>query len=269
MTPAILTDVTKCIGCEECVAACVGQNGLANYMPKPQDRGDGLSSQRFCSVLVRPGNAYVRKQCRHCLHPACVSACPVGAMQVSPEGPVVYDPNLCMGCRYCMMACPYGIPRYDWDEPVPFVRKCSMCYDRIRTGEEPACTEACPEEATIFGDREELIAEAERRLGAEPKYVQRVYGKDEVGGTSVIYISDVELGFLGLQEDLPKEPLPDLTWRVMKTVPHVAIAMGAAMVGIHWVIGRRIKHAAQGTEEEPATGAEEHPVADTEDETDE
>ena len=159
---AILTDVTKCIGCLECVAACKATYSLKMDLPKTWQKNDGLSASNWTSVLQKPGDHYVRKQCRHCLEPACVSACPVGALSKTPEGPVIYDNDKCLGCRYCMMSCPYGIPRYDWDKPVPYIRKCIMCYQKIQDGElkEPACTNACPTSATIFGDRDELIKEA-------------------------------------------------------------------------------------------------------------
>jgi formate dehydrogenase iron-sulfur subunit len=166
-------------------------------------------------------------------------------MHKTPEGPVVYDGNQCMGCRYCMMACPYGIPRYQWDAAVPFVRKCLLCYDRLREGQKPACVEACPEHATIFGPREALLTEAHQRLRAEPhKYVPKVYGEHEVGGTSVLYVSDVPLDFLGYTGRLVEKPLPELTWKVLDKVPFVALGVGAIMAGLYWVIDRRMKIAA-------------------------
>jgi formate dehydrogenase iron-sulfur subunit len=168
-------------------------------------------------------------------------------MHKTPEGPVIYDGGKCMGCRYCMMACPYGIPRYQWEQPVPFVRKCTLCYERLLQGQKPACVEACPEEATIFGERDDLLAEAKRRLRAEPKrYIPKVYGEKEVGGTSVLYVSNVPLDFLGFdgrpgERPLSTEPLPALTWKVLEKVPAVALGMGALMLGTYWVIERRMK----------------------------
>ena len=162
---AILTDVTKCVGCEKCVDACVAEHNHGPSLRWRWSSNDGLSGSRFTSVVRSEGNAYVRKQCRHCLDPACVTACPVGALTKTESGAVVYDAHKCMGCRYCMMSCPFGIPRYTWNENVPLVSKCSMCYEkRLKDGKQPACTEACPEGATIFGDRDELIAEAKRKM---------------------------------------------------------------------------------------------------------
>jgi len=254
--PAILTDTTLCTGCERCVAACKEENGLGKDRLWPgQESIDGLSATRYCAVLRRPGGRFVRQQCRHCLEPACVSACLVGALQKSPEGPVIYDARRCMGCRYCLTACPFKIPRYQWDRPVPYVRKCHFCYDRLKRGQVPACVEACPEKATIFGDRQELLAEAHRRLRAHPgRYVPRVYGDREVGGTSVLYISDVPLGFLSWRPELDDTPLPELTWASLKKVPAVILGMGGIMAAIHWTIGRRMKLAARADSEQEQEG---------------
>ena len=239
---AILTDVTKCIGCSECVAACKVANDLPPDMPRRWQAGDGLSAANWTSILRLKDNHYVRKQCRHCLDPACVSACPVGALHKTAEGPVIYDNNKCLGCRYCMMACPYGIPRYDWDNAVPYVRKCIMCYDKVKEGKQPACTEVCPTGATIFGERDELIAEARRRIKAEPgKYIQKIYGEKEAGGTGVLYISDIDLGLLTNGKELPEKALPETTKAAMGSVPVVFVGMGAFLTGLHWVVKRRQK----------------------------
>ena len=244
---AILTDVTRCTGCERCVAACKQENELGADRPWRGQRSiDGLSATRYTTILRRPGNYFVRQQCRHCLEPACVSACIVGALVKTPNGAVTYDGDKCMGCRYCMAACPYGIPRYDWDKAVPYVRKCTLCYGRIEAGMPPACVGACPEQATIFGPRDALLAEAHQRLKAEPsRYVPRVYGEHEVGGTSVLYLSSIPLGFLGWQEDLGTQALPELTWASLQKVPGVVLGMGGLMSAMYWVIGRRMKLAAE------------------------
>jgi formate dehydrogenase iron-sulfur subunit len=248
MRAAILTDTTKCIGCNECVLACKKVNHLKQDVPRRWDLDDGLSARNWTSVLGQPEDKYVRKQCRHCLEPACVSACPVGAMHKTEIGAVVYDSSKCLGCRYCMMACPFGIPRYDWSRVVPYVRKCILCYDRIEQGGQPACTEACPTQATIFGDRDELLAEAHRRIRENPgKYVDRVWGESEVGGTSVLYLSDIDLSFLTYGEHFDTRPLPHTTRVAMKSVPFAFVGMGAAMTGLYWIIQRRMK-----LQEEPA-----------------
>jgi formate dehydrogenase iron-sulfur subunit len=248
--PAMLIDTTLCTGCQECVKACKEENHLEADRPwREQGAIDDLSATRFSTVLRRPNNHFVKQQCRHCLEPACVSACIVGAMQKSPEGPVIYDGSLCMGCRYCMVACPFSIPRYDWDRAIPYVRKCTLCYPRITQGKLPACVQACPEKAVIFGDRAELLAEAHKRLRtASTKYVQKVYGEHEVGGTSVLYISDIPLDFLAWKPDLDSQPLPDRTWAWLSKVPPVVLLMGGLMTGTHWIIGRRMKLAAEAAQ---------------------
>ena len=257
-TFAILTDTTKCTGCETCIAACKEVNGLGKDRARRwKNRIDDLSSTRFTTILRRPGGRFVRQQCRHCKDPACVSACIVGAIQKTEEGPVVYDGDRCMGCRYCMLACPYGIPRYDWEKPIPYIRKCTMCYDRIKEGRQPACTEACPEKATIFGTRAEMLAIARDRIKQNPdQYVNNVYGEHEVGGTSVLYISNTPLDFLGWKANLGDEPLPKLTWASLTKVPPVIVGMAAAMSGIYFIIGRRMKLQALAAFEQMSAGAD-------------
>ncbi len=236
----ILTDVTKCIGCEACVAGCKEANDTGSDKAwRWQEKINALSATRWTTIERLGADRYVRKQCRHCAEPACASACPVGALEKTPEGPVVYTSTKCMGCRYCMMACPFQIPRYSWDDAVPLVCKCTMCFDRITSGEakEPACTAACPTDATIFGLRDDLLLEAKRRIAAKPDvYINHVFGETEAGGTSVLTISDVDIK---LPSTVPTDALPGRTWGVLKTVPAVFLGMGATMVGLRWFIGRR------------------------------
>ena len=235
MKAAILTDLTKCKGCEACVWACKEQNGL------PQNGGvDKLSATTWTAIERRRGIP-IRRQCMHCEEPACVSVCPVGALKKTAAGPVVYDASRCMGCRYCMVGCPFGVPTYEWDRPLPLVRKCIMCYEkRVQNGQEPACTAACPTGATIFGDREELVREAERRIAAEPdKYVDHIYGLHEAGGTSVLYLSDVPFAELGFRVVSQDNPYPRLTWNILSKLPNVVSVGGVLMFGIWWVSQRR------------------------------
>lgn len=247
---AILTDTTLCTGCERCVAACTETNDLPEDVRFRWNEGDGLSAARFTSVLHLPPDEFVRKQCRHCIEPACVAACPVGALTRTDEGAVVYDFAKCMGCRYCMMVCPFGIPRYEWEARVPRVRKCTLCAPRLAEGKEPACTEACPTGATIFGERDELLTEARRRIQAEPgRYVDHIFGEAEVGGTALLTISSIDLQALVQGREAGERPFPELHEAAMNAVPVAFLSMGAVMGGLHWIISRRIKLAAEGDEE--------------------
>jgi len=252
---AILTDTTLCTGCETCVAACKKTYGLGrDRMWRWQDEVDSLSSTRFTTIIRRPDNKFIRQQCRHCNEPACASACIVGALKKEDMGPVTYDSGKCMGCRYCMMACPFGIPRYEWESTAPKVRKCILCYPRLKEGKQPACTEACPYGATIFGTRAEMLAEARRRIRENPgRYYPagnpKIYGEHEVGGTSVLYLSDISLDFLSWGPQPGDEPLPALTWAALSKVPPMVLGVAGLMSGVYWVIGRRIQLQAEAEEE--------------------
>jgi formate dehydrogenase iron-sulfur subunit len=251
---AILVDVTRCNGCERCVAACVKKNDL-DPLKAETDRvttRDGLSANRFSSVQRVDEGRFARKACMHCLEPSCVSACIVGGLTKSPDGPVIYDPDMCIGCRYCMLACPFSIPRYEWDDTLPFVRKCTMCDDLIEQGELPACVEACPYDALVFGERESLLAEAHRRLDEAPDhYLPRVWGEEEFGGTSVLYVSDVDLGSLGWPEDAAA-PIPSLTEPLIAKTPHIALGVASFLLGLSWVVRRRNELADQNLTPERA-----------------
>jgi formate dehydrogenase iron-sulfur subunit len=256
---AILTDTTKCVGCYDCAEACRRANRTGTATPYPWVRGDGLSAEQWTTVIRRPNQHFVRKQCRHCLKPACASACPVGALHTTRLGAVVYEGDKCMGCRYCMMACPFGIPRYLWSSPVPRVRKCILCAGRLAEGKEPACTSACPTQATIFGDREALLAVAHARIKADPKYRRTVWGEQEIGGTSVLYVSDIDLSFLAVNgQPLGRDPLPDATAPALRAVPLVFGGVATLMTATYLVIERRRRLAAEGaaTRGEPAATQE-------------
>jgi len=234
MKPAILTDLTKCIGCAACVMACKEINDL------PAGGEDRLSADTWCAVKEEHG-IWVRRQCMHCLDPACATVCPVGALHKTPEGPVVYDESRCIGCRYCMIGCPFGIPRYEWDEPRPRVQKCILCFEkRLAVGEQPACTAACPTGAIVFGDRDELVRTAKQRIAAAPgRYLDHVFGETEAGGTSVLYLSNVSLESLGFSGGLRGGPYPRLTWDVLSKLPNVVSVGAVLLFGIWWISGRR------------------------------
>ena len=260
----ILIDVTRCTGCERCAADCVEANGL-DRLRAEADRAttdDGLSAHRYTSVITVDQGRFGKKSCMHCLEPSCAEACLVGGITRSPDGPVVYDPDKCIGCRYCMLACPFSVPRYEWDETVPFMRKCDMCAGRQQDGKPPACVEACPEKALVFGERDELLAEAHRRLAARPDgYVQHVWGEEEFGGTGVTYIADVDLGELGWPEASPAS-IPSLTHPLISKTPHIGFGVAAGLLGVNWVVRRRMTVPGEEAEQERTapmeTGNDDH-----------
>jgi len=242
MASALLFDSTKCIGCRSCESGCNERWKL------PYD--DSVAAQERVSAnkltTVRTfGERYGRKLCMHCLEPACASACPVGALAKTPRGPVVYEEAKCIGCRYCILACPFEVPVYTWDSPLPKVRKCDQCASRQSKGLPTACTEACPTGATISGDRKALIDEARNRINASPAdYFNRIYGLEEVGGTSVLMIGAVPMEQLGMPAGLRKEPLPMLTWRALSLIPDV-VSLGSVLLGgVWWITHRRDEVAA-------------------------
>ena len=192
--------------------------------------------------MVETSNRHVRLHCRHCLDPACAAACPVGALSKTETGAVAYNPVICMGCRYCMVACPFEIPRYEWSSRMPKVRKCEMCKDRVAKGEMTACSEACPAEATLFGEREQLIAEAWRRIADDPEnYASKVYGLSEAGGTSVLVIGPEEVLTAGFDARIPNEALPEKTWAVLSQIPTAVGVAGVSLLGLNWILQRRMK----------------------------
>jgi formate dehydrogenase iron-sulfur subunit len=233
MTWGLLYDSTHCIGCGACTAACKEQNGL----PLPIE--DTTTAYTW-TVVENHGGANMRRLCMHCEEPTCASVCPVGAMHKTPTGPVVYDSELCIGCRYCIMACPFGVPKYQWDRPVPIVGKCILCAPRLADGKQTACATVCPTGATLFGERESLVREAKTRVAMEPaRYVDHIYGLDEAGGTSVIMLAGVPFKDLGMPANLPREPLPMLTWRVLSKLPSIVVFVAVGLFGVHWITKRR------------------------------
>jgi formate dehydrogenase iron-sulfur subunit len=233
MAKGLLIDTTRCIGCGACSDACRESNDLQG------EATPDLSANTF-TVLMEQGDHYVRKLCMHCEDPSCASVCPVAALKKSPTGAVTYDTERCIGCRYCMIACPFDIPRYEWSSNTPYVRKCEMCPSRVNNGQETACAEACYEGATVFGERDELLEEARRRQQEDPDtYADHIYGEDEAGGTSTLYLLPKDVEQLGLKAVTEGAAYPQLTWNVLSKIPSLALVLGTALGGVWWITGRR------------------------------
>ena len=270
----ILYDATLCIGCKSCVVNCKTKNcepGGALYKegmkhPPYETKGPGNSGQwdetqeltgKTLSVIKVykngtcqtkdaevNGYAFFKQQCMHCITPACASVCPGAAFQKDPDnGSIYYIASKCIGCRYCQLACPFGLPKYEWDAAWPEVRKCQLCRHRTKKGGISACAEFCPTGATVFGKVTDLREEAQRRLALKPgdeyefpiqtvnsrdrqprkvaKYVAKVYGLTEVGGTQNILLSGVPFERLGFRPYLKNQALPELTWHYIAKIPWV------------------------------------------------
>jgi len=252
--PGVLVDTTLCVGCRACEAACSEANGL----PPPPDSDDVFAqvrstSQTAFTVVNRTEKApgverFAKKQCMHCLSPGCASACPVRAMDKSPAGPVVYNASKCMGCRYCMIACPFDIPKYEYESAAPRVRKCSFCAERQKNGLKPACTEVCPSGALTFGKRAELLEVAKSRIYQNPdRYLHHVYGEQEAGGTSWLYIGDVDLGKLAFRTDVPTQNIPDLVSGALGAPPFVMTLWPPLLMGLYAFSRRRDEGEGEGT----------------------
>jgi len=235
----VLTDTTRCIGCRSCERAC----SLAHDLPAPDIERDGAlatvrdTTEKQLTVVNRfatsKGEVFVKKQCMHCWQPACGAACLTNAMYKTRQGPVVWRSSKCMGCRFCMVSCPFSVPKFEYNEWNPKIQKCDMCAPRLAAGQHPACVDACPTDALMFGSKRELMEVARVRVYSHPdRYVHKVYGEYEVGGTGWLYLSAVPFEELGFRTDLGNTPYPEYTRNFLYGVPLALFGLPALLLGL-------------------------------------
>ena len=242
----LLHDTTLCVGCRSCEAACARVNDLPQPGEPLDDPAVFADSRRTTDTELTVVNRYhegtgeappvYRKlQCMHCNEPCCATVCPVHAFEKTPEGPVLYDADVCMGCRYCIMACPYNALAYEYDKVLtPRVMRCTMCYPRLKEGLAPGCAEACPMGAITFGEREELLAVARERIRKFPgRYINHIYGEHEFGGTSWLVLSGAPFESLDLLPGVTHEPLPAIGTSYLSVVPLVITIYPGLLLGMY------------------------------------
>lgn len=259
-TPAVLVDTTRCAGCRACEAACAEANSLAAPAmagedavfdkPRTTDVGVYTVVNRFPAPAAPDAVRFVKRQCLHCVDPACASACLAKALEKTAAGPVVYHKERCLGCRYCMVACQFDVPKFEFESAAPYIHKCSFCAERQQQGLQPACASVCPTGALQFGHRQALIEEARTRIYQNPdEYVHHVYGETEAGGTNWLYLSDVPFEQLGFRTDLGPTSPPELTRTALAAVPFVLTLWPPLLMGLYTFSKRREAASKDGAKE--------------------
>ncbi len=256
---SILYDSTRCIGCKECIRGCAAENtGSEHWGTENELSPTALTVLKKYDVWGEQ-RALRKVQCMHCVDPACVSACMLGAMHKDKDGAVVWNGDLCVGCRYCQIACPFNVPRFEWDTPAPELKKCELCPERRAAGLAPACVEACPEGALTFGTREAMLDEAHRRIRRSPgRYNPEVFGEDEGGGTQVLYLTPAGVPFsaMGLPP-LGTESVPSLP----ETIQHTIYKGFIAPLALFGLFGAIVHRNTSKVEEAEAVHEHEHSEA--------
>jgi Fe-S-cluster-containing dehydrogenase component len=238
----ILVDTTRCIGCRRCEKACAEVNGLPVPDISESKSEDVLKERRKTSDTqytvinkfeTEKGTIFVPRRCMHCNQPGCAAACLVKAMKKRPTGHVTWDSN-CIGCRLCMISCPFDIPKFEYEKAMPRIQKCNLCYDRFKKGVLPGCVEACPTGALMSGSRRQILEEGKRRIADNPeKYIDHIYGEYEVGGTSHLYLSAVPFEQIGFRKDLGTVAYPEYSTGFLFAVPFIFVLWPIAMLGIN------------------------------------
>jgi formate dehydrogenase beta subunit len=242
---ALLVDVTRCIGCRACQTKCKEANGKAPDVREVQGAAYDAPVDLNANTLTvirhwtgeRSEDGFVKAQCMHCVHPSCASVCMLGALHKGEHGVVEYDASKCVGCRYCQVACPFNVPKFEWASATPKIVKCELCRHRYKDGKGPACAEVCPREAVVFGKRGDLLVEARKRLAARPDaYQAKIYGETDGGGTNVLYLSPVRFETIGLPA-LGTEPSPSLAENVQHGIYQGFVApvvLFGALAAVTW-----------------------------------
>ncbi len=235
----MLVDTTRCIGCRSCEAACAAVKGLpAPDLGPNQVERVRTTSDRALTVVNRyatnSGYAFLKNQCMHCNQPACASVCLTKALLKTESGQVIWRGNKCMGCRMCMVSCPFDIPKFEYSSANPAILKCDLCYDRTKDDKKPVCVEACPAKALTFGTRRELLQIARERIEKNRgTYVDSIYGEHEAGGTGVMYLSSVDFAELGMNQTLGNEPYPKLSKPFLSAVPLIFTVLPVFMLALN------------------------------------
>jgi formate dehydrogenase iron-sulfur subunit len=279
-----LIDITNCIGCRACQVACKQWNEREGEQTEFEaelgfQNPATLSAKTYTLIAFhemenaqKPGgleSAFVMQRCLHCLEPACASACPTTALYRQADGPVTYDADKCIGCRYCMLACPWDVPTAEWNTLAPKISKCTHCADRadqpapiafngkplsddagkrfLESIATPACVKACPADALRFGTRDEMLAIAHKRISDRPdKYVDHIYGEKELGGTSVVYLSAVPFEKLGFPT-YGEKPFPAFAATALGAVPPAVMTVGALLGALYAFFRKRTQALADGS----------------------
>ncbi len=243
-----LIDASRCIDCRACLVACSVENNVPMKNTRIWIKDTNVIGQ--FPDLQRYTAPY---HCMHCIDPSCVSACTVGALQRDKDGIVVYDADRCIGCRYCMYACPFEVPNFQWDQRLALIVKCDFCISRLNEGQSPACAATCPTRAIQFGRREEMLALAHERIRDETRhYINHVYGENENGGTCTFYISPVPFEQLGFPTTQMTESPAHFNRLVTHGTPAVAAGVAIGMAGIYMAIQRQGKDNATALSEHDA-----------------
>jgi len=253
-SPATLHDITRCVGCGNCQRAC----SYFNQLEPAEEQKSKLTAQTFTYVSSHDFGdkvRHVQHQCMHCVEPACVAVCTVGALHKTEDGLVICDTGKCIGCRYCQYACPFGVPTFDWNDPLGLIHKCTFCQSKVEAGGAPSCVDACPAGALRYGTRARMLAVARARIEADPdRYIDHIYGEYEVGGTTRLYISDVPFEQLGFPV-LGSEAVRNQTEGIMSKTPLFALSVAGLATAL-WSVSKPRGH---GKGDAGASAAKEDP----------